>query len=58
MITRVEGLKGDEAHRFAIVDGAMNDLIRPSLYSAWQRIEAVAERSDIEPAVYDVVGPV
>lgn len=58
MVTRVEGLKGSEEHRFAIVDGAMNDLIRPSLYSAWQAIEAVSERTDIEPGVYDVVGPV
>jgi diaminopimelate decarboxylase len=40
------------------VDGAMNDLIRPSLYSAWQRIEAVSDHNGIQPAVYDVVGPV
>ncbi|MYL26169.1 MULTISPECIES: diaminopimelate decarboxylase [Halomonadaceae] len=58
MVTRVEGIKGGDEHRFAIVDGAMNDLIRPSLYSAWQRIEAVADPSGIQPGVYDVVGPV
>ncbi|MEQ6886328.1 diaminopimelate decarboxylase [Salicola sp. Rm-C-2C1-2] len=58
MVTRVEGIKGGDEHRFAIVDGAMNDLIRPSLYSAWQRIEAVTQRTNTELAVYDVVGPV
>ena len=58
MVTRVEGIKGSDEHRFAIVDGAMNDLIRPSLYSAWQAIESVTERTDVETGVYDVVGPV
>lgn len=58
MVTRVEGIKGGDDHRFAIVDGAMNDLIRPSLYSAWQAIEAVTERAEIETGIYDVVGPV
>ena len=54
--TRVlyEKINGDR--RFVIVDGGMNDLIRPSLYSAYHRIEAVMVEGDKTPA--DVVGPV
>ena len=53
-------LKGHDGKSFAVVDGAMNDLIRPSLYNAWQAIEPVKPRdaSDTPEAVYDVVGPV
>lgn len=58
MITEVEFVKeGDEKH-FAIVDAAMNDLIRPSLYSAWQHIGRVEQQTDATPRVYDVVGPI
>lgn len=57
-ITRVEFLKLNEHKNFAIIDGAMNDLIRPSLYSAWQAIVPVQEQSDQPERVYDVVGPV
>jgi len=57
LLTRVEYLKTNEDRHFAIVDAAMNDLIRPALYSAWQDIEAV-ESSDQTPQLYDVVGPV
>lgn len=57
LVTRVEYLKHHEAKDFAIVDAAMNDLLRPSLYQAWQAIEPVRERKG-EPRVYDVVGPV
>ena len=58
MITEVEFVKeGDEKH-FAIVDAAMNDLIRPSLYSAWQHIGRVEQDTDATPRVYDVVGPI
>ena len=42
---------------FAIVDGAMNDLLRPALYGAWQEIIPVSRR-EAPAAVYDVVGPV
>lgn len=57
LLTRVEYLKHSEARDFAIVDAAMNDLIRPALYSAWQDIVAVQPRST--PARnYDIVGPV
>ncbi|MCL4138421.1 UNVERIFIED_CONTAM: hypothetical protein GTU68_017666 [Idotea baltica] len=57
MLTRVEYLKSNEDKHFAVVDAAMNDLIRPALYSAWQAIEAV-EPSAVAERVYDVVGPV
>ena len=57
-LTRVEYLKHSEHRDFAIVDGAMNDLLRPALYGAWQAIEPVVPRDDVEPRSYDVVGPV
>lgn len=57
LLTRVEYLKSNEDRHFAIVDAAMNDLLRPALYSAWQAIEPVETR-DCESRVYDVVGPV
>ncbi|MDZ7828315.1 MAG: diaminopimelate decarboxylase [Halofilum sp. (in: g-proteobacteria)] len=57
LVTRVEYLKSGAARRFAIVDAAMNDLLRPSLYGAWQEIVPVVER-EAEPVLLDVVGPV
>ncbi|MBU3023670.1 diaminopimelate decarboxylase [Aestuariibacter sp. A3R04] len=58
LVTEVEFVKeGDEKH-FAIVDAAMNDMLRPSLYSAWQKIVRVEEKSDAPKRIYDVVGPV
>lgn len=59
LLTRVEFLKPTGHKNFAIVDAAMNDLIRPSLYSAWMDIVPVVARHDDTPErVYDVVGPV
>ncbi len=58
LVTRVEYLKPGEEKNFAIVDAAMNDLLRPSLYSAWQEIVPVVPRSDVAAKVYDIVGPV
>ncbi|RAR58588.1 diaminopimelate decarboxylase [Onishia taeanensis] len=58
MLTRVEFLKPGETKNFAIVDAAMNDLIRPALYQAWQAILPVDTREARESAIYDVVGPV
>lgn len=58
LLTRVEYLKPGEEKNFAIVDAAMNDLLRPALYSAWQDIIAVQPRSEGESCVYDVVGPI
>ena len=57
MLTRVLLLKSTEAKHFAVVDGAMNDLIRPSLYSAWQNIIPVTPRAG-QTQSYDIVGPV
>lgn len=59
-VTRVEYLKCNEHKNFAIVDGAMNDLLRPALYGAWQKIVPVELRADdARPELsYDVVGPV
>ena len=58
MLTRVNLLKPTEHKNFAIIDGAMNDLIRPALYSAWMGIDAVKPRSDAELLSWDIVGPV
>ena len=58
LVTEVEFLKQGEEKNFAIVDAAMNDLLRPALYSAWQAIIPVVPRLDIEVKQYDVVGPV
>lgn len=58
LLTRVEFLKPGETKNFAIVDAGMNDLIRPSLYQAWQAIIPVDTRHARESAIYDVVGPV
>ncbi|MDG9883943.1 diaminopimelate decarboxylase [Pseudomonas putida CSV86] len=57
LLTRVEYLKHTEHKDFAIVDAAMNDLIRPALYQAWMDISAVRPRAG-EPRHYDVVGPI
>ena len=59
LLTRVEYLKPTEAKNFAIVDAAMNDLLRPSLYSAWQAIiPAEQPADDIAVEEYDLVGPI
>lgn len=55
-LTKVLYEKNNGAKRFVMVDGAMNDLIRPSLYKAYHRIEALDKEGDATPA--DVVGPV
>lgn len=58
MLTRVEFLKCTEHRNFAIIDGAMNDMIRPALYSAWQAIVPVRPRTDVPEQNWDLVGPV
>ncbi|MFN5744501.1 MAG: diaminopimelate decarboxylase [Methylococcaceae bacterium] len=58
LLTRVEYLKSNGDKHFAIVDAAMNDLVRPSLYQAWQAILPVRKDSVAKPCLYDVVGPV
>ena len=57
LMTRVEYTKPNDIRQFAIVDAAMNDLLRPSLYGAWQDIQAVRPREG-ETQSWDVVGPV
>jgi len=57
-VTTVEFLKTTQDKHFAIVDGAMNDLLRPALYDAWQDIIPVHQRPDTPSALYDVVGPI
>lgn len=58
LLTKVEFLKPGQEKNFAIVDAAMNDLIRPALYSAWQAIVPLEINSAAQPALYDIVGPV
>lgn len=57
LLTRVEYLKHTEHKDFAIVDAAMNDLIRPALYQAWMDVVAVQPR-DAVARPYDIVGPI
>jgi len=56
--TKVLYEKVNDGKRFVIVDGAMNDLLRPSLYNAYHKIEAVHKDADAEKTPADVVGPV
>jgi len=58
LLTRVEYLKASETKNFAVVDAAMNDLIRPTLYDAWHQVLPVALNHNNPKRVYDVVGPV
>ena len=57
LLTRIEYLKHGEEKNFAIVDAAMNDLMRPALYDAWHAILPVLKRGE-ETAQYEVVGPI
>ncbi|MBX8492091.1 diaminopimelate decarboxylase [Pseudomonas cichorii] len=57
LLTQVEYLKHTEHKDFAIVDAAMNDLIRPALYQAWMDVTAVRPR-DGAARTYDIVGPI
>lgn len=57
LLTRVMVVKEGETKHFAVVDAAMNDLLRPALYSAWQTIVEASPGAG-QPQVYDVVGPV
>lgn len=58
LVTRVEYLKPTPEHNFALVDAAMNDMIRPALYQAWLDIRPVDSQSQGHTASWDVVGPV
>ncbi len=58
LLTRVEYLKEGEEKNFAIVDAAMNDLLRPALYDAWQGIIPASIKEDGSNKTWDIVGPV
>ena len=58
LLTRVIFEKQGGARRFLILDAAMNDLLRPSLYDAWHDIVRLGDNSGREVLAYDVVGPV
>lgn len=58
LLTTVEYLKLSDHKNFAIIDAAMNDMIRPALYSAWMDVLAVSPRQQGDSRHYDLVGPV
>ncbi len=60
LLTTVNTLKGNDEKNFAVVDAAMNDLIRPALYSAWQEVTPVTlkDKGAIPESNWDIVGPV
>lgn len=58
LVSRVEYLKNGDEHNFVVVDAAMNDLMRPTLYDAWQEIVPVVRKDDLQSGIYDVVGPI
>lgn len=58
LLTRVEYLKCNPHKNFALIDAAMNDMIRPALYQAWLNIDPVQPRHEGESKHYDLVGPV
>ncbi|MFL9924841.1 diaminopimelate decarboxylase [Herbaspirillum lusitanum] len=57
LVTEVQYLKHSEAKNFAVVDAAMNDLMRPAMYQAWHGVQTVRQEQN-GAQVYDVVGPV
>lgn len=58
LVTKVDLLKPTKYRNFAIIDAAMNDLIRPSLYQAWMDIQPVVSRIDVEAKTWDIVGAI
>jgi diaminopimelate decarboxylase len=57
LLTEVHYLKHGSTKNFAVVDAAMNDLMRPAMYEAWHGVQVVKPRAGDAP-LYDVVGPV
>jgi len=57
-ITKVEFLKQNSEHSFAIIDGAMNDLLRPSFYNAYHHVLPIDEDANGVQASWDLVGPI
>ncbi|MEG0487452.1 MAG: diaminopimelate decarboxylase [Acinetobacter sp.] len=58
LLTKVDLLKPTVHRNFALVDAAMNDLIRPALYEAWMDIQVVAPKAQVETKTWDLVGPI
>lgn len=58
LLTQVDLLKPTEHRNFAVIDAAMNDLIRPSLYQAWMDIQNVQTRTEAEVKTWDIVGAI
>ncbi|WP_412473652.1 diaminopimelate decarboxylase [Halobacteriovorax sp. YZS-1-1] len=58
LVSRLEYIKENEGKHFAIIDAAMNDLMRPALYQAWQEVIKVNLDIKGETHQYDIVGPV
>jgi len=58
LLTKIEYLKHSAYKNFIIVDAAMNDLIRPSLYGAWQDIISIQPKKQGTAQIYDIVGPI
>jgi diaminopimelate decarboxylase len=59
LVTKVLYEKANQAKKFLVVDGGMNDLIRPSLYNAYHAIAPVIQRANGQPEItIDVVGPI
>jgi diaminopimelate decarboxylase len=58
LVTQVDFLKTTEKHNFALVDAAMNDLLRPALYQAWMDIKPLEMNSEVTEKAWNIVGPV
>lgn len=58
LVAKVDYLKPTNDRNFAIVDAAMNDLLRPALYQSWQMIQPVVINGTIKAKQYDIVGPI
>ncbi len=58
LLTQILYLKSTQYKQFAVVDAAMNDMLRPSLYQAWMDIQPVIQNDINLTATYDVVGPI
>ena len=58
LLMEVQTIKSNGVNNFAIVDAAMNDMLRPALYQAWMDIQPIKHNNSAQEATYDVVGPV
>ena len=58
LLTRINLIKQSQGQKFAILDAAMNDLMRPTLYQAWHNIVPIAHNQRGETDIYDIVGPI